>query len=468
MASVNDEYNKYYNQYKKNGNVINPVETQSNTVSNVQVPDGYVPVRNALESAGYNVGFDNTAQQATVNGVNTPFMGSRIIGDKMYAPYGSIANSLTQNAYSSFNPQSFSYNSPYSAQIEEALSKYNSIPEFNYNSNQDKSFQQASKNIGRNVMAQMNDRNILNSSITGDKITEQVAQIYPQYEQMAYQRYTDNVNRQRQYLNDLLNMDEQNYNKAMQSYKMEYDNALQKYNNDIARVNEFKKSYEKAYDEWNDAGYATNNVATILGVAPGTPSAKAKSELNKANAKIDYLNQQLENQKSLAEYKNNLINAVDQARIANYYSQINTRNAKAVDTSKFDTVSKNTVNMFNKMLFAKTIDPTTGYSVDAYSNDDLKAYIDNARKNNNVQIVALNAMETAAGLPKTNYTPSKTLAKATPKIDPNMKTYKYNIADMKKKGKTSKVIAKYILSIKANDSVIDELFNEAGIDPSKL
>jgi hypothetical protein len=173
---------------------------------------------------------------------------------------------------------------------------------FNYDPTQDKMLQDAAQYANNAIMEQMNSRGILNSSITGDKFQQMYKELMPQYYNLAYQRYNDNLNNQFKKIEVLNQMNEQDYNryyqfasasinqienidtKAYTSFKDNLDfidkqlTRKEKEKSDTLMLEE--KKIANAYDRLNTLGYADNKTALTLELPVGTPSgtAKAKAE----------------------------------------------------------------------------------------------------------------------------------------------------------------------------------------------
>ena len=105
------------------------------------------------------------------------------------ATSGTTANvSSTIPRVPQFQMPQFQYNPQYQQLTNAATSQYlqrlNSG--FQYDPSQDQSLQQAGKEMERQTLETMNQRGILNSSMTGDSVAAGWANLMPQYYQIAY------------------------------------------------------------------------------------------------------------------------------------------------------------------------------------------------------------------------------------------------------------------------------------------
>ena len=101
-----------------------------------------------------------------------------------------LIKALQQNNQPKAIPQ---YQSQYSNQIADLINQFNSRPAFQFDATNNPTIEANKKLIGDSVMQEMGRRNILNSTITGDRMTEDIATmintVLPQLQQQAYNQY---------------------------------------------------------------------------------------------------------------------------------------------------------------------------------------------------------------------------------------------------------------------------------------
>ena len=165
---------------------------------------------------------------------------------------------------------------------------------FSYNPNSDAALKQAQDQAQRSVMEQMNSRGVLNSTLTADRSAQATAQLVPQYEQMAYSRYQEQNQQLANLANTLQNMD----NNQFARYQQEWENNLNErqfaYKQQQDKLSQDNQKIAAAWNRVSQLGYADNESAAILGVQPGTPSAQAREAAQAKADQIERFNMELE------------------------------------------------------------------------------------------------------------------------------------------------------------------------------
>ena len=371
------------------------------TTPTVQANTGMIGLRDAATQAGGQVGWDAT-NGVTINGMpintagltnyegnapagyqNNTYYGSQEQIDQLLSPY------VYQNPYSEQEQSALDayqqwasqpYNSQYAPQIE-ALVKNILARQFNYDPANDKQFQLASKELTRNVMETMNSRGILNSTVTENQVQQGVADLLPQYQQIARQAFQDEGNMLMSQVDMLMGIDETQYNRyqdegeryakvldavmAMDNnqYKKWQDAYTNRYNaqRDSVRDAEAKVEVERtkisdAWDRTSELGYVDNASSITLGVPAGTLSKEAR-EAKEAAAE------------RLAEQKQSLAN---QLAIINAQYQKEVKVAALKEESTADPSKLGTEQQVSQYYQLKDI--YFGGGNGAYANDPLKAY----------------------------------------------------------------------------------------------
>jgi len=265
-------------------------------------------IMNAIGQGGYKSPYATTVDPAMTSKLNTG-LSKGLISDNEYKGL----NAMLFNEADKANPYSVNqileqitnrqpYQSQYDTQIGGIMNKI-SQP-FAYDPSTDPNL----NNAQQQVMERMNERGILNSSMTG----EEALRLVPQFQQQAYNQYADQQNsllRQAEFYRVL---DSEGYDRYMdeadslykranfinaldeQAYRRYVDGLNQDYSDRMfmfeQKQNELINKRQETQDAWTDVsnrGYVTNEAARILGIAPGEPSKEAKDAMIKRTQEIE-------------------------------------------------------------------------------------------------------------------------------------------------------------------------------------
>jgi len=243
-------------------------------------------VRSSLSGMG-QVGYNLNTKLPTFNGQDLNIEGTTNIGGTNYAPVESIANSLQSKLTTQPTFKQQEYTSPYAEEIKSSMEQLKNPEPFSYDSDTDQAFQQASKKLTNQIMESMNARGILGSTITGYNVSEGVANMLPQYQNAAYSRYQDQQSRVQNYVNTLLKMDETSYSQYKDQVTQDYQRYKDEYQKKVDQINLLRDRVTSAQNRLKDLGYADNQVASVLAIAPGTLSSEARQAVAEAKAKVD-------------------------------------------------------------------------------------------------------------------------------------------------------------------------------------
>jgi hypothetical protein len=217
-------------------------------------------------------------------------------GNKVYkSPYTTGITDI-YNQINNVQP----YQSKYGSSLESLINQI-SGSKFTYDPETDTSLKAAQGQAIKTNLEAMNDRGILNSTVTTDRSAQVASELVPQYENMAYGRYQDNVNnlyKQAEFYNQL---DQQGYAKYQDEVNSLYKRADFINNLDTMAFNKYKDQVDQDYNErmlkldteqntltnkrneitdaWNrvsQIGYVDNQTSIILGVPVGTPSKEVR------------------------------------------------------------------------------------------------------------------------------------------------------------------------------------------------
>jgi len=233
------------------------------------------------------------------------------------------------------------YESPYAASLQKVVDSFVNR-EFEYDPATDTEFQQASKELSRNVMELMNARGILSSTITENQIQQGIADLLPKYRALAYDKFQDEGTQLIQKANMLMNVDEMNYSRFQDNretrYKMldytmklderefelykdsreqQYKRAKDEYSAALDKYDMQQKAITSAWDRVDEMGYVDNNAAIAIGVAPGTLSRGAREDKEEREFKIEQEKTEFTNRLKELEAVNNFNIKLDDARTRN-------------------------------------------------------------------------------------------------------------------------------------------------------
>lgn len=183
----------------------------------------------------------------------------------------SLGTTIVTPTTTNLNSVQGQYQSAYSDTINSLISQIASQVQngFQYDPANDTALQMATEYAANTTMENMISSGILNSSMTAERVARVVSELIPQYEQLAYTRWSDGLSR----LADTAQL------------VMQYDSQQFEYWKD-AKDREFQNKqfeYQKAQDELENAwkrvdelGYVDNEASAVLGVPVGTLSGEAR------------------------------------------------------------------------------------------------------------------------------------------------------------------------------------------------
>jgi hypothetical protein len=247
-------------------------------------------VRQTGNDAGIYVGVDANGNP-TYNGQTLDTSGMVNIDGRWYASGDYLDNAV--------KAATNKYEDPYKGTRDKLLEKLLGYDEFEYNPNNDKYLQDAMELARRAAMRSAVDRGVGGSSIAEYAAAAAANGLIPQYEDRAYQRYLG----ERDYLGQLMGYvgnasdyalgeydinntnrkDDRNFAAGQearaedQNYKnkyYEFDKEKFLYEQKQDAINNGNTERALALDELDKFGYATDYVAKVLGVEPGTPDVE--------------------------------------------------------------------------------------------------------------------------------------------------------------------------------------------------
>jgi hypothetical protein len=339
------------------------------------VPTGFVRLRDTATGQGLNVG--NQGATPLINGNVIDTTGMQNIGghwygspeqiDQLLSPYvyKSPVAGQEQAAFDAYNQwASQPYVSEYAPQIEGLVRTILSRT-FQYDPTNDQQFQLASKELTRNVMESMNARGILNSTVTENQVQQEVANMMPQYQQIArqnfqdegqmlmsqvdmlagldntsYGRYQDEGQKLAGALDVVMKMDDRQYQKWSDAYERRYQSQQDEIAQADKKVQADRQKIQDAWDRVSERGFVDNQASIILGVEASTLSKDAREAKIKREQELEDQRTQLKNQKELAAYQHSLSQKLAKERdtltTTQLFNQAKDMITAKVSTGEFD------------------------------------------------------------------------------------------------------------------------------------
>ena len=266
-----------------------PANVQNLQVQDQQVSNAPVPVSNPQQPNNYNYNFNNYK----ANSNNNARQFNPIVFD--------IAN---------YSPTE--YKSQYAGAINQLANQILNM-RFSYNPNEDDLLNQAARYTTQNTFENMNNKGILNSSLTAERVARVVGELIPTYEKMAREEFESNFNMLMNTAQFIMNLDNSQYSKWQDDREMEWKREQAEYE-------KAQDALKNAWERVDELGYVDNDASIVLGVPVGTLSKRAREareereyELEtwykkqeaqqKAEKELLLLKNELERENTLFEYQ---------------------------------------------------------------------------------------------------------------------------------------------------------------------
>lgn len=339
------------------------------------------------KTKGYDYNYDTLTNTGTINGVALPnnitnLLKSEYATEATYKDIITQYQNLVKSQQETQTPVATGeeegvYKSPYQQQIEDLytqLEQYTpyKTPEelqqyifqllqsanqpFTYDSSKDEGLRAAQEEAQRTIREAQGARGVLYSSGTLSNITKAMGSLIPEYETKAYQRYSDQKNREISMVSTLMKWDElqaDRYQDQLELIKTKFDYIMQLDQQNfqafqiMLEQRNFQKEYdlqmqqlqldrkiseiEQAYQRVDALGYVDNKTSIILGLPVGEKAGwvkqaelQHKQELEKLKKEqanqIKLQKEQAKIEKSLIGYKNSLETASQKKLMAEQYA----------------------------------------------------------------------------------------------------------------------------------------------------
>ena len=274
--------------------------TTNNTNSNV------VDFNQIYSSYQSQYGNNNQTTNTGTSGIKKTSVGSTIV-----TPTTKNLNSV-QGQYQS------AYADTINGLISEMLAQVQNG--FQYDPTKDTALQMATEYAANSTLQSLAGSGVLNSSATAERIARVVSELIPQYEQLAYTRWTDGLSQLADTAQLVMNYDSQQF----EYWKDAKDREFQD------KQFEYQKKQDELENAWkrvDELGYVDNEAAAILGVPAGTLSGEARLAKEQQEFELQKMREQAqieyENNKALYELRAEL-----DKDYANYTSQLDRQNTE--------------------------------------------------------------------------------------------------------------------------------------------
>ena len=367
-------------QTNTQANTINPItipiqiqpQVQSQTPRTQAVQETSVQAPKPQEYQGQNQGQDNVSfdqiysgYQNNYNNINARTNNVSASGIKK----SSIGTTIVTPTNTNLNTVNGMYQSAYSDTINGLISSMIEQLEngFQYDPNKDTALQVATEYASNSTMQSLAGSGVLNSSATAERVARVVSDLIPQYEQLAYTRWTD-------YLGQLSNTAQMVMNYDSQQFEYWKDAKDREFQNKQFEYQKQQDALNNAWKRIDELGYVDNNASAILGVPVGTLSGEARLAKEQREFELAKMREQAqieyENNKALYQLKSELdkqqqeytyqleqkygsnsrkSNSNNTTSLNTYKDIINNRWANYDDISKKYTVSDN-VSLYNYLV----------------------------------------------------------------------------------------------------------------------
>lgn len=207
----------------------------------------------------------------------------------------SLGTTIVTPTASNLNSVEGMYQSSYANTINSLLSEMITQLEtgFQYDPSKDSALKVASEYAANTTMQSLAGSGVLNSSATAERVARVVSELVPQYEQLAYTRWTDYIGQLSDTAQLVMNYDSQQFEYWKDAKDREFQNKQFEYQKQ-------QDALENAWKRVDELGYVDNEASTILGVPVGTLSGEARLAKEQQEFELAKMREQAE-----IEYENN-------------------------------------------------------------------------------------------------------------------------------------------------------------------
>ena len=265
-----------------------PVQTRQATQNAAPTPQTYnanntnsnVVDFNQIYSS-YQSQYGNN-NQSTNNNVGSSGIKKTSMGSTIVTPTVTNIDSV-QGQYQS------AYSDTINSLISEMLTQVSTG--FQYDPTTDSALQMATEYAANSTLQSLAGSGVLNSSATAERVARVVSELIPQYEQLAYNRWTDSLGQLADTAQLVMNYDSQQF----EYWKDAKDREFQE------KQFEYQKKQDEIENAWkrvDELGYVDNEASAILGVPVGTLSGEARLAKEQQEFELAKMREQLEIEKA--------------------------------------------------------------------------------------------------------------------------------------------------------------------------
>lgn len=217
----------------------------------------------------------------------------------------SIGTTIVTPTTSNLNTVQGQYQSAYADTINSLISSMITNLEngFQYDPTKDTALQIATEYATNSTLQSLAGSGVLNSSATAERVARVVSELIPQYEQLAYNRWTDYLGQLADTAQLVMNYDAQQFEYWKDAKDREFQEKQFEYQKQ-------QDALENAWKRVDELGYVDNNASAILGVPVGTLSGEARLAKEQQEFELAKMREQAqieyENNKALYQLKSEL------------------------------------------------------------------------------------------------------------------------------------------------------------------
>ena len=207
----------------------------------------------------------------------------------------SIGTTIVTPTTANLNTVSGMYQSAYADTINSLISSMITQLEtgFQYDPTKDTALQVATEYAANSTLQSLAGSGVLNSSSTAERVARVVSELIPQYEQLAYTRWTDYIGQLADTAQLVMNYDAQQFEYWKDAKDREFQEKQFEYQKQQDRL-------ENAWKRVDELGYVDNEASAILGVPVGTLSGEARLAKEQQEFELAKMREQAQ-----IEYQNN-------------------------------------------------------------------------------------------------------------------------------------------------------------------
>ena len=324
-ANINNNVisNNQTNQTQQtNGNAINPITIPIQIQPQVANTNTQVQPQSVESTQNLQTNNNTNTQTASTNSAPTPqtYQGQNtntnvVDFNQIYSNYQSaygtnnstsatgtsgikktsIGTTIVTPTTANLNSVEGMYQSAYSDTINSLISSMiqNLEKGFQYDPTTDTALQVATEYAANSTLQSLAGSGVLNSSATAERVARVVSELIPQYEQLAYTRWTDYIGQLADTAQLVMNYDAQQFEYWKDAKDREFQEKQFEYQKQ-------QDALENAWKRVDELGYVDNQASAILGVPVGTLSGEARLAKEQQEFELAKMREQAQ-----IEYQNN-------------------------------------------------------------------------------------------------------------------------------------------------------------------